>query len=229
MKLFLREISEEELELRYTQAEAWVRDAVRSLDEETYEERRRNQVRSPKAAPAPTKDTPIDVSFAARVVDDVYLVDGHLKATVRLCCSRCATGFALESNDSFSVLFSKDPVVAGLVSDEKELHKKTHVSRGRAFSGREFDVMTDPKAHDSEITFLEEDFINLADVITEQLQLRIPFQPLCKIDCKGMCGTCGTDWNFGRCACKKVSGEKEDTSPFSVLKDLKIDDKNRNE
>jgi uncharacterized protein len=73
-------------------------------------------------------------------------------------------------------------------------------------------------AKDLDITYLSQDFIDLADVLTEQLRLQVPFQPLCKDSCKGMCANCGADLNVGRCACQKLVKN----SPFSVLKDLKL-------
>ena len=61
------------------------------------------------------------------------------------------------------------------------------------------------------------DSLKISDVLTEQLQLSLPFQPLCKADCKGICPTCGTDLNKGRCACEKIAK----SSPFAAIKDLK--------
>ena len=77
-------------------------------------------------------------------------------------------------------------------------------------------------AHDEDernvdISHLTADYIDLGDIVTEQIQLMIPFQPLCKPDCKGICTHCGADLNKGRCACKQIV----DTKPFAALKDLK--------
>ena len=71
---------------------------------------------------------------------------------------------------------------------------------------------------DLDITYISEDFINLADVLTEQIQFQVPFQPLCQENCKGMCPQCGADLNVGRCACAKIATAR----PFSVLRDFKV-------
>ena len=71
---------------------------------------------------------------------------------------------------------------------------------------------------DLDITYLSNDWIDLGDVMTEQLQLQVPFQPLCAESCKGMCTHCGTDLNRGRCACAKIKSDH----PFSALRDLKL-------
>jgi uncharacterized protein len=33
------------------------------------------------------------------------------------------------------------------------------------------------------------------------LLLSVPMQALCQPDCKGLCPTCGADWNEGPCDC----------------------------
>lgn len=38
-------------------------------------------------------------------------------------------------------------------------------------------------------------------VVVEQLHLGIPMKPLCREDCKGLCGSCGADLNEGPCSC----------------------------
>lgn len=73
--------------------------------------------------------------------------------------------------------------------------------------------------NDLDITYLSEDTIDLKAVLTEQLQLQVPFQPLCREDCKGICFNCGADLNVGRCACAKVTK----ANPFAALKELKRD------
>lgn len=45
--------------------------------------------------------------------------------------------------------------------------------------------------------------INLDEVITEDILLRIPSKILCKPDCKGLCQECGKDLNEGPCQCSK--------------------------
>ena len=77
-------------------------------------------------------------------------------------------------------------------------------------------------SQDLDITYLSSDLIELGDVLTEQLQLQVPFQPLCKESCKGICTQCGADLNQGRCACAKIAKN----TPFSVLQNLKLANRN---
>jgi uncharacterized metal-binding protein YceD (DUF177 family) len=45
--------------------------------------------------------------------------------------------------------------------------------------------------------------IDLEPLFREQFVLAIPFAPLCREDCKGLCPQCGIDRNTGTCTCAK--------------------------
>jgi uncharacterized metal-binding protein YceD (DUF177 family) len=102
------------------------------------------------------------------------------------------------------------------------------VSGGRRISGinqglaRNFHHANDDpsfsESRDIDITYLSTDYIDLRDVLAEQLQLQVPFQPLCEESCKGICPQCGTELNFTGCSCKKL----ETQHPFAVLRDYKL-------
>ena len=53
--------------------------------------------------------------------------------------------------------------------------------------------------------------------VADSIILDIPSRILCVDDCKGVCPSCGTNLNKGKCKCKK---QTERANPFSVLKDL---------
>ncbi len=38
-------------------------------------------------------------------------------------------------------------------------------------------------------------------LVVDQVQLGLPMKPLCKTDCAGLCGSCGSDLNQGACHC----------------------------
>ncbi len=213
MKIFLQEISEYETELDFTQDEPWVSQAVLRVDEHHEDSFRKSKAR------------PILTHFSLRKVDEVIVVSGKINTYVELICSRCAVSFQHHCKIGFSGLFCKDPVMAGVghlhhrPSEPKENARPMGQNQGFARHAHNSD---DDEAissgQDLDITDLTNDFIDLADVLTEQLQLQVPFQPLCKEDCKGICANCGTDLNLGRCACAKLMTAK----PFSVLRDFKI-------
>jgi uncharacterized metal-binding protein YceD (DUF177 family) len=225
MKIHWFEISPEGKEFRFDQREPWLVRAIERLDEtdETPEEKVRESLKSAAAASAaaaknwtPSRD--VDAEYTFRKVDDVVVVDGHIDSRVRLVCSRCANYFDLTVSPRFSALFCRDPSMAGIAHLEAG-GKPTGQNAG--FARHEHDSKADADVEagkDLDITYLAGDLIDLADFTTEQIQLQLPFQPLCKKDCKGLCVNCGTDLNVGRCACSKLSA----SSPFASLAKLKL-------
>lgn len=59
--------------------------------------------------------------------------------------------------------------------------------------------------------------IDLEPLFREQFVLSVPFSPLCREDCKGLCGQCGTDLNSGTCTCEKPIDPR-----LAALKGLKL-------
>lgn len=63
--------------------------------------------------------------------------------------------------------------------------------------------------------------IDLNPFIEQELFLALEYQPLCKVDCRGLCPECGCNRNEKNCSC--------DTKPIdprlSVLKDLLLEGK----
>lgn len=219
MRIFLHEITDRGSELSLDEGSgdlAWLETAISRIDED-------------EADPAPTlisvrqKSAPRPYSgyLSIRKVDDVVVVSGQIRTQIHLNCSRCTERFDLEVSPSFSSLFCQDPAMAG-VGYTTEDGKVAGKNRGLARHAHDFrtprGATGETQDADLDITYLSEEYIDLADVLSEQLRLSVPFQPLCKEDCKGICPTCGTDWNRGRCACAKI----QKTSPFSVLSNLKL-------
>lgn len=48
---------------------------------------------------------------------------------------------------------------------------------------------------------VHEGAIDLEPMIRDAVLLSMPFSPLCRIDCLGLCERCGGDRNLGECAC----------------------------
>ena len=48
---------------------------------------------------------------------------------------------------------------------------------------------------------ITEGVIDLEPMVRDALVLSMPFSPLCKDDCQGLCSRCGGDRNLGECAC----------------------------
>jgi uncharacterized protein len=209
MKIFLRELTDQETELDFTQDVKWVTEAVERVDEKIDGE--------PSRLAKELKSRPVQTHFSLRKVDEVAVVNGRIHTEIQLVCSRCAAYFSFPTDVRFSTLFCKDPAMAGVAHLERGENGEvaTPIGRNQGFARHAHDS---EKEKDLDITYISEEFISLGDVLTEQLTLQIPFQPLCREDCKGICSNCGADLNTGRCACAKLTK----VSPFSVLKDFKL-------
>ncbi len=207
MKIYLREINDLGTDLHFTQEEKWLADAATEIDEHLEGEVQR-----------PAKPRPVDANFNLRLVDEIVVVTGNIVTSNQLVCSRCATSFGFPNNPRFSSLFCKDPVMAG-VAHVSRGGKGRPVGQNKGYARHAHDEANDDEeASNIEINYITVDHIDLAALVREQLQLHVPFQPLCRESCKGMCQTCGADLNVGRCACSKILKQ----NPFSSLKDLKI-------
>ncbi len=57
------------------------------------------------------------------------------------------------------------------------------------------------------------DTIDLTEEVRADIILALPIKPLCKMDCLGICPSCGQDLNEGKCGC---SADLSD-SPFAGL------------
>lgn len=218
MKIYLHEIKETDTEYSATEAEAWVAQTISALDEDVTAIPGSSEALRPTSLKTTPPPRPTQVEFNLRNVDDVIVISGDISTSLQLLCSRCAAPFMLPVHDHFTALYCKDKEMAGISYLDKNLNPRGQ-NKGHARHAHDFNATegTETSA-DLEITYIAEDFLDLAMVLTEQVQLRIPFQPLCKEECKGVCANCGADLNVGRCACSKIVTR----NPFSALKSFKV-------
>ncbi|HVT18543.1 MAG TPA: YceD family protein [Thermoanaerobaculia bacterium] len=60
---------------------------------------------------------------------------------------------------------------------------------------------------DMSVLVLDEEVLDTAPILLEQLQLNIPMKPLCRPDCLGLCPQCGADLNAGDCSCPEPAAD----------------------
>jgi uncharacterized protein len=58
-----------------------------------------------------------------------------------------------------------------------------------------------------EYIFFDGKEIDLDQLLLEQVNLFIPYNPMCKEDCKGICPDCGKNLNTETCHCKRTNSE----------------------
>ncbi|MFQ5328378.1 MAG: DUF177 domain-containing protein [Thermodesulfobacteriota bacterium] len=126
---------------------------------------------------------------------DIFIV-GSMTGEVLLVCSRCLGEFC------YSVESAIDSMVQSWRGDfpqESELH------RGEL-----------------SVSFSEDGIVDTDAILCEQLFLEIPIQPLCSLDCRGLCPDCGALLRENVCSC--ADNVKIDPR-LAVLKGLKVDKK----
>jgi uncharacterized protein len=119
-------------------------------------------------------------------------VEGEIEAVVGLECSRCL--LPVERNLKF-------PFSVGFVAPE-------HYSEAKELELR---------ADDLDIAVLDDNKIDVAEIVREQILLNLPEPIYCREDCRGLCPQCGANRNLIDCKCE----EKEFDPRWAALKGLK--------
>jgi uncharacterized protein len=121
------------------------------------------------------------------------LFRGDLRGSVDLACSRCLETYEEAFDESFQLLLEPAPDAASLPEAGIEL---------------------DPD--DPEVGRYAGDELDFGPAVLEILALAWPMQPRCGEGCRGLCPTCGTNWNVEPCSCVEASVSR----PFAGLKSL---------
>jgi uncharacterized protein len=107
---------------------------------------------------------------------DRYQLTGRVQAPLDLVCSRCLETFRLDVDAQFDLSYV--PHVENVGEGEVAIE--------------EDDLST---------AYYRDDAIDLGQLVREQCYLALPMKPLCSENCKGLCPTCGTNWNTATCNC----------------------------
>jgi uncharacterized protein len=135
---------------------------------------------------------PISYTIHLSRSDSLVIAAGRISLKVELSCSRCLERFMLSLNPEFDISLS--PAQFQTLPAEMELQKE-----------------------DLEKEFYDREVIDLDSIIQHQIILAMPFYPLCREDCKGLCSHCGINKNKETCQCS----DKEFVDPrLSGLKDF---------
>ncbi len=110
------------------------------------------------------------------------------RARLRLNCGRCLEDFESDVAVRARVLF--EPRGHGKASHEG--------GRGGARQGEGGDLEEDPG---SDLVVFDGDGVPLGEEARQELEMAVPFGPLCRPDCRGLCPRCGANLNAGPCAC----------------------------
>jgi uncharacterized protein len=127
---------------------------------------------------------------------------GHVAGSAQVACSRCLTATSVPIDEDIMVTFMPHGDVP---ADERD-----ELPDGETEAAFEED--------DVDVYPYEGEAVDLEPLLREQLVLAMPFAPLCREDCKGLCPVCGVDLNRETCGCDRRSGDPR----LAALKDLKV-------
>jgi uncharacterized protein len=127
------------------------------------------------------------------------LIEGSVKISASLTCSRCLKEFSHPLDMTFRDVYNP--------SEEIETEPDHELSN-----------------NELDLSFYSSDEIEISELVKEQVLLSVPMKPLCKLQCRGICPRCGKDLNMGTCQCKTEEIDPR-LAPLKRLKELTKDRK----
>jgi len=131
------------------------------------------------------------------------IAHGRLTGGVETGCSRCTAPTRQAVSAPFDLTFVP-------AEEQQEQHPA---------SEREHELQ---EGEAESIGYVDEQ-IDLEPTLREQLILALPYAPLCREECKGLCARCGSDLNEGPCSCPPEASEPEvKPDRWAALRDIKL-------
>jgi uncharacterized protein len=121
--------------------------------------------------------SPLELNLRLEAVVDGVLVSGNARARLAGECVRCLEPVSSEVDVTFQELYvyPEDPA---------------HATYGHGSSRAAHAAPADTDDEDG-ISRLEGDLLDLEPVVRDAVVLALPFQPVCRDDCPGLCSECG--------------------------------------
>lgn len=139
--------------------------------------------------------SPMGLTLSLTKLEPDYYLKGRMVFEVEQSCSRCAESFGLKISH---------PIELALV------HGTSGTSSQKTALTEETDQL--------DVTYFDGPDIDLDPLMKEQFFLSLPYQAVCKADCRGVCQSCGQNLNTKVCGCaEKVAP----ISAFEALKNFK--------
>jgi len=104
----------------------------------------------------------------------IAVVKGYCSFEVKFSCARCLNHF----QESFEVPFNEQ-------------------------FARTFGTLAEEERDLEEINWIDTASVDLIPYCKEAIILALPYIPVCKEDCQGLCAECGADLNVAACNCKR--------------------------
>lgn len=132
-----------------------------------------------------------------------FLLTATLEYRQTLACVRCLREIEDDISTELQLLITVDkPSGRGSARSAERAEKPTKAKEARSGGQDEADGNEQELAEtDLNMVSLSEPVLDTRPIVIEQIHLGIPMKPLCREDCKGLCGQCGGDLNEGPCGC----------------------------
>ncbi len=129
-----------------------------------------------------TLKEPVTLKLQVNRVGSKVLIKGVIQTLVQLECSRCLEDFFCHVDESFTATFLP----------AKERPKDSDLEL---------------ESEDLDVSFYDGQMIDLTELVGEQILLSLPMNPVCRLNCRGLCPECGKNLNEGRCPCSSTKGD----------------------
>jgi uncharacterized protein len=134
------------------------------------------------------------------------IVVGHLEGDMSCDCSRCTGPAKVKLAAAFDLVFvpaGDARLASGTGENDRDEAGEIEIETG------------------TECIAYHDEAIDLDPALREQLLLALPFAPLCRHDCKGLCPSCGVDRNEITCHCTNAQPSRTDHR-WDALKNVKL-------
>lgn len=141
---------------------------------------------------------PIETNGALSFAEPNYRLRGALRYQRTLSCYRCLGEISgdVDGDFEYSIERRRPPR-----DEEDDGGSDEDGSSGKP--GGEIELVQ----ADLEVVIVESDHLDSGFFVREQILLQVPMKPLCRPECKGLCGQCGTDLNVSACVCKSSAAD----------------------
>lgn len=123
----------------------------------------------------------IDYSIFLKREGSRIKAKGKIRTAVTLRCVNCLENFDLKIDSKFDIILF--PV------NEIQINNA-------ALNSEEMEYI-----------FYEGDKIDVTKILLEQVNLFIPYNPVCSADCRGICPNCGANLNYEKCKCENPKND----------------------
>lgn len=131
--------------------------------------------------------SPLFYELSIKKKGEILDIRGPVKSTIMLTCGNCLEPFTMDIEAYLDIELAP----RALMPSESEVE----------LTGEDLDTY-----------YYDGDEVDIDPFVYEEIMLNVPIRPLCREDCKGLCGTCGCNRNYEECRCggetRTLLGEK---------------------